>query len=92
MFVLAHASALSTVFGIVCGLFITRKRLAFVITFCVPVLVILSSLLYSEYFVPYAGGGASMWPIALIVCAIPAVACGWLGCGLVQLVTGARKT
>jgi uncharacterized membrane protein YhhN len=56
------------------------------------VLVILSSLLYSEYFVPYAGGGASMWPIALIVCAIPAVACGWLGCGLGQLVTSARKT
>ena len=30
----------------------------------VPWLGMLAWLLYNEYFVPYRGGGASMWPIA----------------------------
>jgi hypothetical protein len=30
----------------------------------IPWLGMLAWLLYNEYFVPYRGGGASMWPIA----------------------------
>lgn len=56
-----------------------------VLVACAPVSAVLSSLLYNEYFVPYKGGGASMWPIALIFSATPAVICGCLSCALAQL-------
>jgi hypothetical protein len=42
-------------------------------------------LLYNEYFVPYQGGGASMWPIALIFTATPAAVCAGLAWTLAQL-------
>jgi hypothetical protein len=91
MFLLEHAMPLSAVFGLLCGLLIARKRLAFALTCCVPVLAILASLLYNEYVIPYTGGGASMWPIALVVCAVPAVACGCLGWAVAQFITRAGK-
>ncbi|MDB5910766.1 MAG: hypothetical protein JWP34_4880 [Massilia sp.] len=85
MYLLNHATLVSTVFGIVCGLLLKQKRLGFALVVCVPVFAILSILLYNEYFVPYTGGCASMWPVALIFCATPAVICGSLGCALAQL-------
>jgi hypothetical protein len=42
----------------------------------VPWLGVLGWLLYLDYFVPYQGGGASMWPIALLFAGTVAVVVG----------------
>ena len=41
-----------------------RHKLSIFVAGAVPWLGLLGSLLYTEYFVPYQGGGASMWPVA----------------------------
>ena len=41
-----------------------RGRKAVLIGAVIPWLGLLAWLLYHEFFVPYQGGGASMWPIA----------------------------
>lgn len=41
-----------------------KGRLGIVLSGAIPWLGLLAGLLYQEYFVPYQGGGASMWPIA----------------------------
>lgn len=49
------------------GLFVAkymRHKLSIFVAGAVPWLGLLGLLLYSEYFVPYQGGGASMWPVA----------------------------
>lgn len=56
----------SMIVGITCGYFL-RDRLGFVIAGAIPWLGLLAFLLYNEYFVPYQGGGASMWPIAQLL-------------------------
>lgn len=56
----------SMIVGIICGYFL-RDRLGFVIAGAIPWLGLLAFLLYNEYFVPYQGGGASMWPIAQLI-------------------------
>ena len=67
---LHHAMLFSTGFGIVCGLLLARKLRGFILAVSVLVLAITSILIYSEYFVPYGGGGASMWPIACVGCMV----------------------
>lgn len=54
---------LSTVAGVLCAAFF-RGTTAWVASALLPWLGVLAWLLYQEYFVPYRGGGASMWPIA----------------------------
>ena len=41
-----------------------KGRFGAILSGLIPWLGLLASLLYQEYFVPYQGGGASMWPIA----------------------------
>ena len=85
MAVLDHLTFLAILFGIICGLLIKPKRRAFALAIGVPILATLFILLYSEYFVPYSGGGASMWPIGLIFVSTPAAICGGLACALANL-------
>ena len=54
---------LSALGGCLCSYFFTGV-IAWVASALVPWLGMLAWLLYYEYFVPYQGGGASMWPIA----------------------------
>lgn len=54
---------LSTIAGVLCAAFF-RGTTAWVASALLPWLGVLAWLLYQEYFVPYRGGGASMWPIA----------------------------
>ena len=44
-----------------------KGRLAIITGAAVPWLGLLAVLLYHEFFVPYQGGGASMWPVAQLV-------------------------
>lgn len=55
--------ALSGVAGVLAA-FLFNGGKAIVIGAAIPWFGVLAWLLYSEYFVPYQGGGASMWPIA----------------------------
>ena len=41
-----------------------QHKLAIVVAGAVPWLGLLAWILYTEYFLPYQGGGASMWPVA----------------------------
>ena len=57
---------LSALVGGICG-FAIRGRRGLIAGGSVPWVGLLALLLYNEYFVPYQGGGASMWPIAQLV-------------------------
>jgi hypothetical protein len=54
---------LSALTGGICGL-VFRGRIVIITGAAIPWFGMLVWLLYNEYFVPYQGGGASMWPIA----------------------------
>jgi len=53
----------SALAGFLCARLLTGT-IAWVSSALLPWLGMLAWLLYHEYFVPYQGGGASMWPIA----------------------------
>lgn len=53
------------------------KRLGFAVT--VPVVCFVAYVLLDVYALPYRGGGASMWPIAILFGAPVAFAGGLLG-------------
>lgn len=57
---------LSALVGGICG-FAFPSRRGLVAGAAIPWVGLLACLLYNEYFVPYQGGGASMWPIAQLV-------------------------
>jgi hypothetical protein len=40
-----------------------KGRIGIILSGLIPWLGLLMALLYQEYFIPYQGGGASMWPI-----------------------------
>ncbi len=67
---------LSAIAGGVVGLASRRLSIAVVVGAAVPWLGLLGYLLYNEYFVPYQGGGASMWPIAQLVAGTAAAVIG----------------
>jgi hypothetical protein len=50
----------------------------------VPWLGMLGWLLYNEYFVPYQGGGASMWPVAQLLGGTVAAIVGMASCSFVR--------
>jgi hypothetical protein len=55
--------SLSAATGFLCAR-LFQGTIAWIASGLLPWLGLLASLLYQEYFVPYQGGGASMWPIA----------------------------
>ena len=86
---------LSVLAGAVCGWIVPGRR-AVVWGAAVPWLGVLAWLLYNEYFVPYHGGGASMWPIAQLIAGSAAAVAGMLtaflvGSARVKLGSSARK-
>ena len=54
---------LSAFAGSICG-WVFRGYRSVILGGAIPWFGLLAWLLYNEYFVPYQGGGASMWPIA----------------------------
>ena len=57
---------LSALAGGVCAWLLPRS-LGWVAAALLPPLGLLAWLMVNEYLLPYRGGGASMWPIALVV-------------------------
>lgn len=68
---------LSASTGLLCA-FLFRGRAGVFLAGAIPWFSVLSWLLYEEYFVPYQGGGASMWPIAQLFVGTVAVISGVL--------------
>jgi len=62
--------------GWVCARSFTGLRGA-VLSGAIPWLLLLACLLVNEYLLPYAGGGASMWPIAQLLGGTIAAATGF---------------
>ncbi len=71
----------SAITGALCSYFLNGKK-SFVFAGALPWLGLLGALLYQEYFVPYRGGGASMWPIAQLFGGIAAAIVGIGTCAL----------
>ena len=78
---------ISAASGVICGLKI-RGRLALLWGAVIPLLLLSIWILSNEFLMPYQGGGASMWPIALVVAGTPATLIG----GLAALATRWAKT
>lgn len=53
----------SALIGAITGI-LCKKSWAIYVAGAVPWFGLLAAILYTEYFTPYQGGGASMWPIA----------------------------
>ena len=64
--------------GAGCGLVLERRK-ALAAGAALPWLGMLCYLLYTEYFVPSPGGGASMWPIAQLFAGTAAASAGACG-------------
>ena len=56
----------SLIFGVICGIKIKNLFVGVLISGIVPITVFSAVIIYEEYFMPYQGGGASMWPIAIL--------------------------
>ena len=53
------SALIGTITAILC-----KKSWAIYVAGAIPWFGLLAAILYTEYFTPYQGGGASMWPIA----------------------------
>lgn len=73
----------SALIGVICA-WCLKGKLALICSAAIPWLGLLALLLYNEYFVPYQGGGASMWPIAQLFAGTAAAVTGISVCYLVQ--------
>lgn len=77
----------SAAIGCICAMLIKKSGISFIASVLLPVLIIP----FSEYVLPYQGGGASMWPIALIFGGIPAAFSGLLGWAMWNEVLSKKK-
>jgi len=69
----------SAIVGLACG-YLSKGKWGLIFAAVIPWLGLLAALLYSEYFRPYRGGGASMWPIAQLFGGSIAAATGIIVC------------
>jgi hypothetical protein len=62
--------------GVLCAFQFNNKYSGF-LSGAIPWLALLAAILYSEYGLPYQGGGASLWPIAQLFGGTVAAAVGY---------------
>ena len=79
--------ALSGVAGVLAAILFKGGK-AILIGSAIPWFGLLAWLLYNEYFVPFQGGGASMWPVAQLFGGSIAAA---VGAGAALLTRRARQ-
>ena len=80
---------LSALVGSLCSAFL-RGTTAWVASALLPWFGVLAWLLYHEYFVPYQGGGASMWPVAQLFAGTVAGGVGLVARAITKGVLGAQ--
>jgi hypothetical protein len=72
--------ALLAIFGaFLLGLFLSSKEVKPIIAWLFSCCVVPTFVLFAEFVLPYMGGGASMWPIALVVGGFLGLVAGGLG-------------
>lgn len=76
--VMLLAWILPLLFGVAVGVLLRGQRVWYVAG-GVPLLWVAGIILYQEYMLPYVGGGASMWPVALLFAGSTAALCGIAG-------------
>lgn len=81
---------LSCVWGALAGL-LRRGISGWYIGIGLPVAAAAVYVLYLAYGVPYGGGGASMWPIALVMLCGLAAVCSAAGIGVVYLLRSLQQ-
>ncbi|MDH3977596.1 MAG: hypothetical protein OEU86_03700 [Gammaproteobacteria bacterium] len=69
----------SVLAGYLCARFISGKK-SVVLAGGIPWFSLLAAIVYTEYFTPYQGGGASMWPIAQLFGGAVAAVIGVMSC------------
>lgn len=82
-----HLLLLALIWGTGMGRWMAKPK-AWLYAGLVPPVALLLWLLASEYLLPYRGGGASMWPLALVFWSLPLAGAGIIG---VLLGTAWRK-
>ena len=90
MYVWIALVGLSALSGVVCALVLSGHK-GWLAAALVPWFGLLACLLYAEYFVPYQGGGASMWPIAQLVGGTVAAAVGLVAYALANAIARTRQ-
>ena len=78
---------ISAAIGAACGFAFRGKRALF-LGALLPWLGLLALLLFYEFFMPYEGGGASMWPIAQLVGGTIAAFAGLVAAAITRRVRG----
>jgi hypothetical protein len=82
-----HSWLILILYSAIVGLLLakyTDNKLSVVLAGLVPWLSLLAYILYYEYFVPYQGGGASMWQIAQLFGGTVAALVGLVVFGIVR--------
>lgn len=75
----------SAIVGGLCSYLLNGKK-SYIVAGALPWFGLLAVLMYQEYFVPYQGGGASMWPIAQLFGGTAAAVIGIGSCALFKTV------
>lgn len=82
-----NLAIISALFGAALGF----TRLNKIWSGVIPFLLLAGAVIYTEYSTPYSGGGASMWPIAVIIGGGMAAACSVGGCMLIRKLLGRKS-
>lgn len=81
----------SSVIGILTQIYIRNRFACFLAAF-IPWVLFLAFILYEVYFIPYQGGGASMWPIAIIFGGTAAAIIGFIAFKLTKYIRAYMQT
>lgn len=73
----------SVMTGYLCARYISGRKSVYFAA-AIPWFSLLLALVYSVYFMPYKGGGASMWPIAQLFGGTVAAVLGFMSCQFFQ--------
>ncbi|MDO3385830.1 hypothetical protein QWI17_08275 [Gilvimarinus sp. SDUM040013] len=76
--------------GLVCG-WISRTPISAIVSAALPWFGLLGALIYTVYFTPHDGGGATMWMVAQVVGGTVAAACGFAGFVLIKQIKWVNK-
>ncbi|MBT0588191.1 hypothetical protein [Alteromonas oceanisediminis] len=82
--------SLSSLSGLLVARYIQHK-ISILLAGAIPWLGLLSAILYSEYFMPYQGGGASMWPVAQLFGGTVAAVVGVITFKICRKFIGSKK-
>lgn len=82
---------ISSVIGVLTERYI-KTKLAFIFAAIIPFALFSAAVLYEVYFIPYQGGGASMWPVAIVFGGAAAAVTGLVAFTLTKVISTKRHS